>query len=125
MNTDRLIFILGVVFFVLAVCVFVYTAVGVVRWKKTTDKLVQTLSEEIHLYSKNVTHLEGIVTLNDKALSEYIDIMRDVLEHNDQIIKDNSRLSSELSVLALDIRGARDESTGVSDDGSGSDDTAL
>ena len=125
MNTDRLIFILGVVFFVLAVCVFIYTAVGVVRWKKTTDKLVQNLSEEIHLYSKNVTHLEGIVTLNDKALSEYIDIMRDVLEHNDQIIKDNSRLSSELSVLALDIRGARDESTDVSDDGSGSDDTTL
>lgn len=125
MNTDRLIFILGVVFFVLAVCVFIYTAVGVVRWKKTTDKLVQTLSEEIHLYSKNVTHLEGIVTINDKALSEYIDIMRDVLEHNDQIIKDNSRLSSELSVLALDIRGARDESTDVSDDGSGSDDTTL
>lgn len=125
MNTDRLIFILGVVFFVLAVCVFIYTAIGVVRWKKTTDKLVQTLSEEIHLYRKNVMHLEGIVTLNDKALSEYIDIMRDVLEHNDQIIKDNSRLSSELSVLALDIRGARDESTDVSDDGSGSDDTAL
>ena len=125
MNTDRLIFILGVVFFVLAVCVFVYTVVGVVRWKKTTDKLVQTLSEEVHLYSKNVMHLEDVVTLNDKALSEYIDIMRDVLEHNDQIIKDNSRLSSELSVLALDIRGARDESTDVSDDGSGSDDTAL
>ena len=125
MCKEQLIFILGVVFFVLAVCVFVYTALGVVRWKKTTDELVQTLSEEIHLYSKNVMHLEGIVTLNDKALSEYIDIMRDVLEHNDQIIKDNSRLSSELSVLALDIRGARDESTDVSDDGSGSDDTAL
>ena len=125
MCKEQLIFILGIAFFVLAVCVFVYTAVGVVRWKKTTDKLVQTLSEEIHLYSKNVMHLEGIVTLNDKALSEYIDIMRDVLEHNDQIIKDNSRLSSELSVLALDIRGARDESTDMSDDGSGSDDTTL
>lgn len=125
MCREQLIFILGVIFFVLAVGVFLYTAIGVIRWKKTTDTIVQTLSEEIHLYSKNVMHLEDVVTLNDKALSEYIDIMRDVLERNDQIIKDNSRLSSELSVLALDIRGARDESTDMSDDGSGSDDTTL
>ena len=125
MSTERLIFILGVIFFALAVGVFVCTAIGVSYWKDSINKKVTTLSEGVGLIVTKTKHLEDMVTINDNALSRYEKTMEDILEHNDQIIKDNSRLSSELSVLALDIRGARDESTDVSDDGSGSDDTTL
>ena len=125
MSTERLIFIIGVIFFVLAVCVFLYTAIAVIGWKESIDKKVTTLSEEVKLLNTKVNYLEQHLEINDDSLDKYCEIMKDILERNDQIIKDNSRLSSELSVLALDIRGARDESTDVSDDGSGSDDTAL
>ena len=125
MSTERLIFIIGVIFFVLAVCVFLYTVIAVIGWKDSINKKVTTLSEEVKLLNTKVNYLEQHLEINDDSLDRYCEIMKDILERNDQIIKDNSRLSSELSVLALDIRGARDESTDVSDDGSGSDDTAL
>lgn len=125
MSTERLIFIIGVIFFVLSVCVFLYTAIAVIGWKESIDKKVTTLTEGVSLTVTKTKHLEDMVTINDNALSRYEKTMEDILEHNDQIIKDNNRLSNELSFLALSIRGARDESTDVSDDGSGSDDTTL
>ena len=125
MNTVRLIPIICTVVVVLSVCIYLYAALSVINWKETVSRRVTALSEEVELLITKVNLLEEHLAVNDDALDRYYDNMKNILDHTEEIIKDNARLSSELSVLALDIRGARDESTDVLDNGSGSDDTAL
>lgn len=106
---SNVLLIVSAIVFLVSGFIFVLTALSVSKWKRSIDAHVDLLEECFNSVKLVETELKSYVNSRDNHIEHLLKTNGDILDFNDEIIKDNHKLSQEISALAYEIRKSRDD----------------
>ena len=97
MTSVTVLYVLCVLLLAASVAVFAYTALCIFKWKVDIDAQIENLETSVNALRIETKHTTRLVEINDEAVDKFAKTNEKIINLNDELIKDNEKLTSCIS----------------------------